>query len=137
MGFADWTSDKPEHWAFEGTNMKKGDRVAQLVGWEYHGPPLGKHADLVVLSEGPVYGNSGQKQNGNVRHDDLHGAQRESRLQRRDLLVERPPVDSARASEPAPEGFPPRGRPDPADYEEHPRSDDQREDREVVSAPVR
>ena len=23
--------------------MKKGDRVAQLVGWEYHGPPLGKH----------------------------------------------------------------------------------------------
>ena len=64
MGFADWTADKPEHWVFEGTNMKQGDRVAQLVGWEYHGAPLGKHADLVVLSEGPVYGNNGEKRTG-------------------------------------------------------------------------
>jgi hypothetical protein len=61
VGFADWTSDLPEHWAFEGTNMKKGDRVAQLVGWEYHGAPLGKHANLAVLSEGPVYAANGQK----------------------------------------------------------------------------
>ena len=64
VGFADWTSDRPEHWAFEGTNMKKGDRVAQLVGWEYHGAPLGKQADLVVLSEGPVYDNSGARRSG-------------------------------------------------------------------------
>jgi hypothetical protein len=41
--------------------MKKGDRVAQLVGWEYHGPPLAKHPDLVVLSEGPVYAANGAK----------------------------------------------------------------------------
>jgi hypothetical protein len=61
VGFADWTADAPEHWVFEGTNMKKGDRVAQLVGWEYHGPPLGKHKDLVVLSEGPVYGANGER----------------------------------------------------------------------------
>ena len=64
VGFADWTADKPEHWIFEGANMKKGDRVAQLVGWEYHGPPLGKHSDLVVLSEGPVYGAGGEKRSG-------------------------------------------------------------------------
>jgi hypothetical protein len=64
VGFADWTSDRPEHWVFEGTNMKKGDRVAQLVGWEYHGPPLGTPADLVVLSEGPVYGANGEKRTG-------------------------------------------------------------------------
>jgi hypothetical protein len=64
VGFADWTSDKPDHWVFEGTNMKKGDRVAQLVGWEYHGAPLGKHADLVVLSEGPGYGANGEKRTG-------------------------------------------------------------------------
>ena len=64
VGFADWTADKPEHWAFEGTNMKKGDRVAQLVGWEYHGAPLGKHPDLVVLSEGPVYAANGQRGSG-------------------------------------------------------------------------
>jgi hypothetical protein len=55
VGFADWTCDLPEHWIFEGTEMKKGDRVPQLVGWEFHGPPLGTHPDLVVLSQGPVY----------------------------------------------------------------------------------
>ena len=64
VGFADWTSDNPAHWAFEGTNMKKGDRVAQLVGWEYHGPPLATHPGLVVLSEGPVYGANGEKRTG-------------------------------------------------------------------------
>ena len=64
VGFADWTADKPEHWVFEGTNMKKGDRVAQLVGWEYHGAPLGKHPDLVVLSEGPVYAANGERRTG-------------------------------------------------------------------------
>jgi hypothetical protein len=64
VGFADWTADAPEHWVFEGTNMKKGDRVAQLVGWEYHGAPLGKHKDLVVLSEGPVYGANGERRAG-------------------------------------------------------------------------
>jgi hypothetical protein len=55
VGFADWTCDKPDHWVFEGTGMKKGDHIPQLVGWEYHGPPLGSHPDLEVLSEGPVY----------------------------------------------------------------------------------
>jgi hypothetical protein len=64
VGFADWTSDTPEHWAFEGTNMKKGDRVAQLVGWEYHGAPLATHPGLVVLSEGPVYGANGERRTG-------------------------------------------------------------------------
>jgi N,N-dimethylformamidase beta subunit-like, C-terminal len=61
VGFADWTSDRPEHWAFEGTGMKKGDRVAQLVGWEYHGAPLATDPGLVVLSEGPVYAANGEK----------------------------------------------------------------------------
>ena len=64
VGFADWTADQPEHWAFEGTNMKKGDRVAELVGWEYHGLPLGQHPGLVVLSEGPVYGANGERRDG-------------------------------------------------------------------------
>lgn len=56
VGFADWTCDLPDHWIFEGTGMAAGDRVEQLVGWEYHGPPLGSHEDLTVLSQGPVYG---------------------------------------------------------------------------------
>jgi hypothetical protein len=64
VGFADWTSDEPEHWAFAGTNMKRGDRVAQLVGWEYHGPPLRATGALVVLSQGPVYSASGERRTG-------------------------------------------------------------------------
>jgi hypothetical protein len=64
VGFADWTCDKPDHWVFEGTKMTKGDRIAQLVGWEYHGHPLGKHANLEVLSEGPVYGWNGERRRG-------------------------------------------------------------------------
>jgi hypothetical protein len=47
--------------ALAGTGMKQGDRVAQLVGWEYHGLPLGPQPGLVVLSQGPVYAASGQR----------------------------------------------------------------------------
>lgn len=64
VGFTDWTCDKPEHWVFEGTNMKQGDRVTALVGWEYHGAPVGKNPNLVVLSEGPVYGANGERRTG-------------------------------------------------------------------------
>lgn len=60
VGFANWTCDQPEHWVFEGTNMKKGDRVVDLVGWEYHGPPLGDFASMEVLSSGQVYGWNGE-----------------------------------------------------------------------------
>ena len=77
---------------FDGTNMKKGDRVAQLVGWEYHGAPLGKHPDLVVLSEGPGLRRERRASHGDLRNDDLHGAQREPGVQRRHLLVERGPA---------------------------------------------
>jgi len=55
VGMANWICAAPDHWAFAGTGMKKGDFVPQLVGWEYHGAPLAKnHKDLVVLAEGPV-----------------------------------------------------------------------------------
>ncbi len=38
-GAGDWVVEKPEHWIFEGTGMKKGDLVRGLVGWEFHGDP--------------------------------------------------------------------------------------------------
>ena len=60
VGFASWTCDQPEHWIFEGTNMKKGDRVADLVGWEYHGPPLANYPSLEIISTGQVYGWNGE-----------------------------------------------------------------------------
>lgn len=44
-GGGDWTVTRPGHWLFQGTGVKKGDRIPGLVGWEYHGGP----ADLPGL----------------------------------------------------------------------------------------
>lgn len=60
-GFADWTCDRPDHWIFEGAGMVSGERIDQLVGWEFHGPPLGDQRDLTVLSKGPVFGWNGER----------------------------------------------------------------------------
>lgn len=38
-GGGDWVVVAPEHWIFEGTGMKKGDRIPGLIGWEYMGEP--------------------------------------------------------------------------------------------------
>ena len=50
VGAADWTCQLPGHWAFADTGMKKGDKIPQLVGWEYHGLPLKEDSSLVVLA---------------------------------------------------------------------------------------
>jgi len=61
VGFGDWICAAPDHWIFEGTGMRKGDFVRQLVGWEFHGHPVAEqHKDLVVLAEGPVRGFRGE-----------------------------------------------------------------------------
>ncbi|MEO8765246.1 MAG: N,N-dimethylformamidase beta subunit family domain-containing protein [Ginsengibacter sp.] len=54
VGLGDWTCDAPEHWLFAGTGMKKGDFIKDLVGWEYHGYPLGKQPGIKVLATGPM-----------------------------------------------------------------------------------
>ncbi len=65
VGLADWTCTAPDHWVFEGTDMRRGDGISQLVGWEYHGPPLAAgHKDLVVLAEGAVTGYNGEPGDG-------------------------------------------------------------------------
>ena len=38
-GGADWICKAPGHWIFSGTNMKAGDAIPGLVGWEWHGDP--------------------------------------------------------------------------------------------------
>jgi len=50
-GGGDWVCDKPDHWMFAGTGMKKGDRIRGLVGWEFHSdpPPI---KGLEVVAEG-------------------------------------------------------------------------------------
>lgn len=53
-GSGDWICTKPEHWIFQGTGMKKGDRIPGLVGWEFHGDPA-KIPGLEVIAEGKTY----------------------------------------------------------------------------------
>jgi hypothetical protein len=38
-GGGDWIIVQPDHWMFEGTGVKQGDRIPGLIGWEYHGQP--------------------------------------------------------------------------------------------------
>ncbi len=38
-GGGDWIIERPDHWMFAGTGIKKGDRIPGLIGWEYHGDP--------------------------------------------------------------------------------------------------
>ncbi len=50
-GGGDWICTKPEHWIFEGTGMKKGERILGLVGHEWHGDPA-DIPGLEIVAEG-------------------------------------------------------------------------------------
>ena len=54
-GGGDWTCTRPNHWVFNGTGMKKGDRIPGLIGWEYHGDPPQDLAGLEVIAEGTAW----------------------------------------------------------------------------------
>ena len=68
VGLGDWIVTRPEHWLFSGTGMKAGDRVAGLVGWEYHGPPYRDDPSLEVVAASPLTDQRGTKV------ADAHGA---------------------------------------------------------------
>jgi hypothetical protein len=51
-GGGDWICTKPDHWLYEGTEMKQGDRIPGLIGWEYHGDPPQDLGGLQVVAEG-------------------------------------------------------------------------------------
>lgn len=53
-GGGDWIVRRPQHWIFEGTGVKEGDRIPGLVGWEYHGDPA-KIPDLEVVAGGTAW----------------------------------------------------------------------------------
>ena len=55
-GSGDWIVTKPDHWLFEGTNMKAGDRIPGLVGWEFHGEPANIPGLEVVASGETING---------------------------------------------------------------------------------
>lgn len=54
-GCGDWICEKPEHWMFDGTDMKKGDFIPGLVGWEYHGQPATEIPRLEVVGAGTAW----------------------------------------------------------------------------------
>ncbi len=125
VGLGDWIAELPDHWAFEGTDMKKGDRVRDLVGWEYHGPPLGNHKDIVVLAAGPVANGQGQPIEGrSYATDDLHRSTREPRLQCGHVLVEQGARGTASVRAPDQEVLQRRRRAHPADDQERAEPDD-------------
>lgn len=51
-GGGDWICEKPDHWIFEGTEMKVGDSIPGLIGWEYHGDPPSDIPGLEVVAKG-------------------------------------------------------------------------------------
>lgn len=51
VGLGDWKVRDASHWIFKDTGLKTGDIIPDLVGWEYHGPPLREDRTLVVLAE--------------------------------------------------------------------------------------
>jgi hypothetical protein len=38
-GGGDWEIKAPDHWIFNNTNVREGDKIPGLIGWEYHGDP--------------------------------------------------------------------------------------------------
>lgn len=54
-GGGDWVVTRPDHWIFEGTGLKAGDRIPGLVGWEYHGDPAGAIPGLEVVASGTAW----------------------------------------------------------------------------------
>jgi hypothetical protein len=51
VGLGDWVVTEPNHWIYEGTGLKKGDAIPDIIGWEYHGTPLLDDPTLVVVGE--------------------------------------------------------------------------------------
>jgi hypothetical protein len=59
-GSADWMISKADHWIFEGTGMKNGDKIPGLVGWEHHGDPA-NIPGLEVIAEGKTINSGGRE----------------------------------------------------------------------------
>ena len=51
-GGGDWVCTLPDHWLYEGTDLKLGDTIPGLIGWEYHGDPPGDLKGLQIVAAG-------------------------------------------------------------------------------------
>jgi hypothetical protein len=63
-GGADFICSKPDHWIFAGTEMKAGDGIPGVIGWEWHGDPA-NIPGLEVVATGPTQSAPG-KPNGGI-----------------------------------------------------------------------
>jgi hypothetical protein len=63
-GGADWICNAPNHWIFRDTEMKQGDTIPGLIGWEWHGQPAAIPG-LEIVATGPTQSAPG-KLNGGV-----------------------------------------------------------------------
>jgi hypothetical protein len=50
-GSGDWIVSDYSSWIFDDTNLKKGDRIPGLIGWEFHGEPA-DIPGLKIVAEG-------------------------------------------------------------------------------------
>ncbi len=51
VGYGDWVVKNHDHWIYEGTGLKEGDRIPAMIGWEFHGNPDPDIKGLVVVAE--------------------------------------------------------------------------------------
>ena len=51
VGYCAFVCKQPDHWVFDNTGMKLNDSIPDLVGWEYHGMPVGSHENLIILAQ--------------------------------------------------------------------------------------
>jgi hypothetical protein len=57
-GGGDWICAAPEHWLYQGTGMRRGERIPGLIGWEWHGGPAAI-SGLEVVATGSTEGTRG------------------------------------------------------------------------------
>ena len=84
-GGGDWICTKPDHWLYEGTGMKQGERIPGLIGWEYHGDPPQDIEGFGNCRRGN--GAARWRESATLDGDDLSRTERQLCLQRVDDLV--------------------------------------------------
>lgn len=58
VGYTDFIIKKGTHWIFENTDLKSGDTIKDLVGWEYHGLPISSESkNIEILAQAPIKSN--------------------------------------------------------------------------------
>jgi hypothetical protein len=56
----DWICRNQEHWLYEGTGIKEGDAIKDLIGWEYHGFPDMDLPGMEILAYSPMAAQNGE-----------------------------------------------------------------------------